>query len=115
LYDSLGHSLGQLALASRAPYRRLHALVNTLLPLGASVVVWFVADFGRTLARYRHGESLVWRDAGALLATMNLVAEALGMNCCALGATGDPWVSRMLQAGTTVRGVGGCLIGGRVG
>jgi oxazoline/thiazoline dehydrogenase len=46
------------------------------------------ANFMRTLARYPSGGALVWRDTGALLATLHLCAEDLGLASCILGTTG---------------------------
>jgi hypothetical protein len=42
----------------------------------------------RTLSRYPEGMSLIWRDAGALLATVHLVASDLGLSSCIVGTSG---------------------------
>jgi len=39
----------------------------------------------RTFSKYPGGESLLWRDAGALLAVAHLAAEDLGLASCILG------------------------------
>jgi len=56
-----------------------------------------VAHLDRTLSRYPDGLSLVWRDAGALLATLHLCATDVGLASCIVGATGvvrcDPTTS----------------------
>lgn len=82
-------------------------------PAEDGVLLWFVAQFGRTLGRYVDGESLVWRDAGALLATVYLVCEALGLACCAIGPSGDPDMPQIVGAENELRGVGGCIVGSR--
>ncbi len=75
-------------------------------------ILWFVADYLRTLSRYEHGESLVWRDAGALLGLISVAAEALQLNCCAYGVTGEDWVSAIFPD-KRFGGVGGCVVGSR--
>lgn len=65
----------------------------------------FVAEPGRTAAKYEEGETLVWRDAGVLQGTLCAVAQAVGLRVCLLGPTGDPWVSRLANAGQ-LQGVG---------
>ena len=42
----------------------------------------------RTLSRYPEGMSLIWRDAGAMLATVHLVATDLGLASCIVGTSG---------------------------
>jgi SagB-type dehydrogenase family enzyme len=44
---------------------------------------------------YEHAESLVWRDAGALLATLHLTAMALGLNSTILGILGAELVESL--------------------
>jgi SagB-type dehydrogenase family enzyme len=112
VYEPEGHALidfdpleprGAIALAEG---------LEAVLPRQSGTVLWFVADYARTWSRYQHCESLVWRDSGALLATVYIAAEALGLNCCAYGVVGDIWVSRILPASRFVS-VGGCVVGGR--
>jgi SagB-type dehydrogenase family enzyme len=47
-----------------------------------------VAAPAATLARYPCGMPLVWRDAGALLATLHLAATDLGLASCLVGTAG---------------------------
>jgi nitroreductase len=88
--------------------------VSEMVPLTQSVVLWLAAQFDRTLSRYEAGESLVWKDAGTLTATAYFVAEAMGLACCAVGVTGEPHLSALLDAGRSMQGVGGILIGERL-
>jgi len=76
-------------------------------------MLWFAAQFDRTLSRYNNGESLVWRDSGALAATIALVAECLHLSSCAIGITGEPFISQILDSKGALVGVGGLLIGQR--
>lgn len=47
-----------------------------------------VAAPAATLARYPSGMSLLWRDAGALLATVHLAAVDIGLASCVVGTAG---------------------------
>lgn len=76
---------------------------------GASAAAIFVvADFERTLSRYPSGSSLVLRDAGALLATMQLAANAAGLASCIVGTAGT--LAYHTGAGVTAD-VGALLLG----
>jgi SagB-type dehydrogenase family enzyme len=112
LYDPIAHSLCSLSVdQQRAMSFCQHA--KAIIRAEDGVLLWFVAQFGRTLGRYVDGESLVWRDAGALLATIYLVCEALELACCAIGPSGDPDVPQIIGAENKLNGVGGCIVGSR--
>lgn len=110
LYDPIAHALCKLCLFDVESFVHLLSMIEQAIPHGHGSIVLFAAQFGRTLSRYEQGDSLVWRDAGALLASIGLVAEGLGVACCALGLTGEPWLSRTLGT-SLITGVGGCIIG----
>lgn len=79
-----------------------------------AVRILFLAEPGKTLGKYQDGCSLVWRDAGALLAVMALTATAQGLNFCPLGITGEPWASALADQGK-LAGVGLALLGTAAG
>lgn len=56
-------------------------------PIAPSTVVVVLARFRRTLSKYPDGQSLIWRDAGAFLATSHLIAATLGLRSCIVGIT----------------------------
>jgi SagB-type dehydrogenase family enzyme len=113
LYDPVSHGLSELAIDELPALSQLIAFSNEVVPLAGATMIWFGAQFERTLSKYENGESLVWRDAGVLIATISFVAEALDLNCCALGISGEPFFSQMLNSQRKVTGVGGLLIGER--
>lgn len=76
-----------------------------------ATVVWFAAEVARTETKYRQPETLLLRDAGALLALLNIVACTAGMNFCALGPTGDPHISKLFGSTEAIRGTGGFVVG----
>jgi SagB-type dehydrogenase family enzyme len=110
VYDPIGHSLQALDVEGAALSKLLQETVS-VIGIGSGTVIWFVADFDLMLSKYENGESLVWRDAGCLCATMCLVAEALQLGCCPIGITGEPHLSDMLNSRGRIAGVGGILIG----
>ena len=113
LYDPVAHKLCKLVVKETSSLDELVNLVNRVIPPEQATIILFGAQFERTLSVYKYGESLVWRDAGALIATLSLVAESLELNCCALGITGEPFLSQIVNSKGKVLGVGGLLIGER--
>ena len=114
LYEATAHALARLKLSTAEFLHHFLNNLNQVLNIEEGVIIWFAAQFDRTLAKYENGESLVWRDCGALLATISLVAEALDLNCCAVGITGEPYVSQMLASNKQVIGAGGMILGARI-
>ncbi len=90
----------------------MREMVDDVLDSQAATIVLLAAEPGKTLAKYENGASLVWRDAGALLATMAFAAHSLGMNFCPLGITGERCV-RSLDPHRRLVGVGVALLGAR--
>ena len=70
------------------------ASVSDILRAKHGVTLQFAADMARVDASYENGSSLAWRDAGALLTVISLVAEALGLAGTPLGRAGDAIVSK---------------------
>lgn len=109
LYQNIPHALAHINVNNN---KLLNFLVETekILPRQDATILWLGAQFDRTLSRYQNGESLVWKDAGILISTIFFVAEALEINCCPIGITGEPCFSQLFQT-TKVKGVGGIYIG----
>jgi SagB-type dehydrogenase family enzyme len=112
-YDTRSHALRPLARSSAVASKRLSEAVKAVTGAEVGTVLWHAAQPARTMSRYSNGSSLVWRDAGALVAMTAIVAEALGLACCPIGITGEPWLSRALNSSSAVLGVGGCVVGDR--
>jgi SagB-type dehydrogenase family enzyme len=111
LYQPEAHALAKLKDLDISSMERLFVAVDEVVAPEQARILWFGAQFERTLSKYENGESLVWRDAGALLATLSFVAECLSLNCCAIGITGEPFISGLLGKNSNVVGVGGLLVG----
>jgi SagB-type dehydrogenase family enzyme len=113
VYFAEHHAFGVRDLPTRALLRRSVAELGRCLEVGRGTILWFVADLGLSGGRYRNPESLAWRDSGALLATIGLVTEGMGLNCCGVGVHDIPVLRRFLGLEEWVIGVGGCVVSSR--
>jgi SagB-type dehydrogenase family enzyme len=92
---------------------RLMEKAKEILDFQFGTLVWFGAQFDRTLSRYKNGESLVWRDTGFLTSMISLVSESVCVNSCPIGITGEPHFSECLNTDAVI-GVGGVCLGDSV-
>lgn len=113
VYDPAAHALCDLRPTNTEALREVVDEINAITMNEHGAVLLFAANFDRTTAKYEHGESLVWRDSGALMTMCYLVAEGLGLGCCGIGVTGEPFVSSLPNNAPNVCGVGGCIVGAR--
>jgi SagB-type dehydrogenase family enzyme len=84
-FDALTCELVQSPDDHKPGLETLGEIIGQATPPAALVAV---AHIDRTLSRYPDGLSLLWRDAGALLATLHLCATDLDLASCIVGATG---------------------------
>ncbi|THK35610.1 hypothetical protein EHS39_23545 [Ensifer sp. MPMI2T] len=78
---------------------RLQAFVEncrTVLPDAGGCWVALIADCRDLSSLYTDHQSLLWRDAGAVIQMMALVAEAHGLAFCPLGILGTEIVEALL-------------------
>lgn len=113
LYQPKTHELVELKQAAGKLAGLYEHSLNVLEGDGA-IRLLFLAEPGKTLGKYQDGCSLIWRDAGALLAVMALTATAQGLSFCPLGITGEPWASALADQGK-LAGVGLALLGSAAG
>jgi hypothetical protein len=109
-YDPFAHGLRELH--CEVDVMQLREAMNVVVNGQAAVLIMFVAEPGRTFAKYAQADSLVWRDAGILQGYFSIAAEALGVNFTPLGVTGDPWASQLIQQ-PGLAGVGAAFVGAR--
>jgi len=110
-YDPGQHGLaplGEIGIRLTGLWEAISQVVN---PQDGTALL-FIAEPGKIYAKYQYGNSLIWRDAGVIIGHMALVAEALHLNFCPLGITGEPWVSSLSRLYQFV-GVGVALLGSR--
>jgi SagB-type dehydrogenase family enzyme len=63
---------------------------------GPPAAIFAVAHVARTLSRYPNGTSLIWRDAGVVLAMLHLQATELELSSCIIGTCGTVAFDRAL-------------------
>lgn len=79
----------------------------------AGCTVRFIGDASKVDAAYTDADSLILRDAGALLATLCLCAEWLGVSARPLGFLGDEIVQQLGFPASRFVGLGGVQLSGR--
>lgn len=87
-YDPVRHVLGRIAVDAVQIAQGAHPL-RALLPESNGAIVLLAGDLSRVEARYENPDSLLWRDAGSLIAVLQLVATWLGLGSCPLGLLGE--------------------------
>jgi hypothetical protein len=84
--------------------------MSAVVDPGEGFLLFLFVDPSRIRGRYQNWESLVWRDAGALIGGITLVASALGCASCPLGLSGGDEIKAILGM-PEVMGVGVCIVG----
>lgn len=83
---------------------------NDIPPLA----IFFVAQLHKTFSRYPGGITFIYRDSGALLATLSLVATSLGLYSCGIGSSGMRIVNELMEIPfPKAVEVGGIAVGGK--
>ena len=109
-YAPLTHQLEILRVSQP---EHLHAFVHDchqILPEASGTAIVLVGYMGRVAAVYERPASLLWRDGGALLQTLALVATAYRLAFCPLGILGTP-VVHAIGLSARVSAVGVALMG----
>lgn len=114
LYDHVAHALARLKLTDGI-CGEFVAAVNEIVKVESATIIWNIAQVNKVTAVYKHASSLIYRDEGAIQATCGLVAESLDLSFCTLGISGEPYIGKMLDSDRKIVGVGGMLVGSRLG
>lgn len=112
-YDPIAHALGKLQVDKPLVLQQWMDELFKKLEIQSKCFVWNIARFRRSTSVYLNASSLIYRDEGAIQATFGLVAEALGLNFCSIGVSGEPVLSQILNSAEFARGIGGFFIGSR--
>jgi phage-related tail fiber protein len=86
VYDDRSHSLVPV---SQAVLNLNRTSVAEILGANAGTTLQIAADRALVEACYANSSSLLWREAGALAATISLVAAALRLEATLVGRTGE--------------------------
>lgn len=108
-YNPFEHTLNQLDYNSSI-LNDLMNHVNENIAIQDGTFLWLIAHFPRTAAKYDNAESLIWRDAGALLHQLQLTASSLKINSCCVGTLGEPFI-KLLEPSANTISAGGIIIG----
>jgi len=108
-YNPIGHSLNRLDLPAQINLNFLNH-INAIISTTSATIIWFIAHLERTAAKYDNPESLIWRDAGALINSIQLTCTAMNVNCCPIGSIGEPYIGDFFNQ-DGIFGAGGVLIG----
>jgi hypothetical protein len=109
-YNPTEHSLIELPGSSHSAAEG-RAAASRVLELEHGILLGLVAEPGKTAAKYENHETLVWRDAGVVLGYMSLIAETLGLSFCALGITGQPYLTSYLPDACSLQASGLAVVG----
>lgn len=90
---------------------RLLVRLPVLLPRARGTLLVLLADRARTAAAYRRPDSLFWRDAGALLSSLQIAAGSLGLVACPTGLLGHEVADALFPGSGRVVPVGTLLVG----
>jgi len=107
-YNPFDHTLNEIDLMPNE-INRFVSHIDSCLPIGQGTALWFVAQPERTSAKYHHADSLIWRDAGALIYCIQLGCTALNLSSCAVGTLAEPFVEQLFKG--AVKSSGGIIIG----
>jgi SagB-type dehydrogenase family enzyme len=110
VYDPFEHSLNKLVVP-KDKIQLLYAHGQSVMQAAEGTTIWFMAHPSRTSAKYDNAESLIWRDTGALIYCIQLVATALQINSTPLGTLGKPFLDNLFDTRTEVTGAGGIVLG----
>jgi len=90
------------------------AKCEDVLPTARGHVIGLIADVRDLSSVYTDHETLLWRDAGAVLQTLALTSEASNLGFCPLGILGQELADALLGNDQAFVGVGAAAIGRRV-
>ncbi len=110
-YDRAADRLEALYVAQPEKIVDLLGRSGACLPSARGMIVGLVADQLKYQAAYEDGESLIWRDSGALLQVIAMSAFAFGFACCPLGLHGIEIVEALEADGDRMTACGLVQIG----
>lgn len=108
-YNPFEHSLNRLKLDESIVASLINHINESVL-IGDAILFWFIAHPERTTAKYDHSQSLIWRDAGALLHCIQSTCTAMGLGSCPVGTLAEPYISQLFKDAPIIS-AGGIIIG----
>lgn len=108
-YNPIEHSLANINVPNDVLMRFFHE-VDRNVPIGRGCLLWFSIQARKTSSKYDNPESLYWRDTGALLYCMQLVATWLDLATMPVGSLAAKSYRKIFPKTTLISG-GGLLVG----
>jgi hypothetical protein len=109
--DPLLNAIQSLRTRWTPPLKSLDAKLAAMLPHARSDYLVFLADPAVTDSCYLDPESLIWRDAGALMQTLHFCATAYRLAFCPAGITGAELAAATFGADSRLIGAGVAVVG----
>ncbi|EGY00580.1 hypothetical protein AZA_09502 [Nitrospirillum viridazoti Y2] len=110
LYDPNSHAFDFLAVSENKVIETQNEFLMSVIGSVTGCTLLFVADVKKIDAAYEHGMTLTWRNAGAIISTLCLCAEWLGLGACPLGFNGDRILAELPYPLERFTGMGGVFI-----
>ena len=110
LYEPSDHAFSVLATNSKAVHEENEIAVTSVAGGHRGCTLRLIGDRSKLLAAYENVDSLLLRDAGAIVATICLCAEWLGLCACPLGFLGNALVPLIGFPADRFQGVGAVQI-----
>ncbi len=108
-YNPVDHTLGELSISEKLRLDFFHEVSENLL-IQDACLIWFSIQTSKTSSKYENPESLYWKDTGALLYCIQLIATYLGFKSCPMGTLANSSFNRLFDSPLLISG-GGILIG----
>lgn len=112
VYDATKHRANVLSAGIDA-CNDIRASASEFFNIGEGALLLFFAPRAFVAKYYKSPESLIQREAGVLLGTLALVAEALQFSFCPLGTTAEDWLITVLGGSEQVIIPAGAAVVGR--
>lgn len=109
-YNPFDHSLSKLSI-DEAVVDEFIVHLRTVINFKEGTILWFVAHPDRTEAKYENFQSLIWRDAGALIHSVQIACTAFNFRSCPFGTLAEPFVSRFFSSPNQIFSAGGIIVG----
>lgn len=109
IYNPMDHSLGKLSIPNR-DLELFFREVNNNKQIKDACLIWFSIQYQKTSSKYFNPESLYWKDVGAFLYCIQIVATYLKMKSCPLGTLASQSFPKLFNTEKLISG-GGILVG----
>lgn len=110
-YSRTDHSIDALKIEDTSALSRFVMHFQAVLDVKAATAIVLLGDIRRISAFYENAETLLSRDAGAILQSLSLCAAAYRIGFCPLGILGSEVVNALGMTTADVRPLGVAAIG----